>query len=359
MAEFSAETGLNASTGKPAPKPNAMSRLGRGLGSLIPPAPTQPVVPAVRTITTTSGTTKASLAVTSLKSSDGEQAVNPIVGQGVGGLGEIQLSSIARNARQPREKFDDRALQALSESIAQHGLIQPVVVRKLSVPRGTLQYELIAGERRLRAFESLGKRTIPAVLHQADEATSGVLALIENIQREDLNPIERASAIKKLMGEFAWTQQQVGEKVGLDRATVANLLRLNDLDPFVSACVREGKLTQGHAKALLAIEDVRARRAVAERSLHDEWSVRQVEREVQRLKTATGVSETPLSKLAPRVQVQLSDLERRLGRHLGTKVSIAKGKKNGSGRLTIDFYNLDQFDGLLARLGFNPNSLND
>jgi ParB family chromosome partitioning protein len=274
---------------------------------------------------------------------------------------ELTTSSIVRNARQPRERFEDRALSALADSISQNGLLQPIIVRRLSVPRGTLQYELIAGERRLRAFEKLGKKSIPAIVRQVGDTESGVLALVENVQREDLNPIERATALKRLQADFGWTQQQAAERIGLDRATVANLIRLTELDPFVTGCVREGKLSQGHAKALLAVDDAQARRAVAERALHDEWSVRQIEREVQRLKAASSMdgAVSSLTPPKPRVTAQVTDLEKRLGSHLGTKVAISKGKKLGTGKLTIDFYSLDQFDGLMNRLGFDPNNLRD
>lgn len=272
---------------------------------------------------------------------------------------ELQISLIARNMRQPRERFDERALKALGESIQLHGLIQPIVVRRLTVPRGTKRFELIAGERRMRAFEAIGRSTIPAIIRTTDDASSAALALIENVQREDLNPIERAVALKRLITDFSWTQQQAGDRIGLDRASVANLLRLNELDAFTSSCVREGQLSQGHAKALLSIADPAVRRAIAERSLHDEWSVRQVEREVQRLKSAAGLAPIPVAPSTRHPSAQISDLEKRLGTHLGTKVTITKGRKPGTGTLSIDFYSLAQFDGILDRLNFDANSLND
>ena len=271
---------------------------------------------------------------------------------------EMNISFIARNSRQPREKFDDRAIQSLAESIRQHGLLQPVVIRKLRIPHGGKTHELIAGERRLRAFESLGRITIPSITRDADEAQSAVFALIENVQREDLNPLERSKALQRLITEFSWTQQQAAEKVGLDRATVANLLRLNDLDPFSAGCVREGRLSQGHAKALLAIDNLQARRAIAEKALHDEWSVRQIEREVQRVKTVSGLTPAQAPPPPRRGSAQVGDLERRVGLHMGSKVKIKKGRKAGTGTLTIQFFTLDQFDGILQKMGFDPNNLN-
>ena len=355
MAETSIDQASSQAAARGNTKAAPLSRLGRGLGSLIPASPlaTPPASPpAVQRV---GGSGPVSQAVQVLA----EPKIDPQLPMGHQAVSEISIVAIAKNTRQPRERFENRALQALAESITQHGLLQPILVRRISVPRGTLVYELIAGERRLRAFELLGRQAIPAIIREADEQSAGVLALIENVQREDLNPIERAIALKRLIAEFNWTQQQVAGKVGLDRASVANLIRLTELDPFVSACVREGKLSQGHAKALLAIEDPLSRRAVAERALHDEWSVRQIEREVQRVKGATTVAPLAVPPPPVRHSAQVADLERRLGQHLGTKVAIAKGKKSGSGKLTISFFSLDQFDGLLNRLGFNPNSLHD
>jgi ParB family chromosome partitioning protein len=272
---------------------------------------------------------------------------------------EIQISLIARNTRQPRERFDGRAIAQLADSIGLHGLLQPITVRKLSSQRGGKTFELIAGERRLKAFEVLKRSAIPALVRVADDSQSATLALIENIQREDLNPMERAKGLERLIGEFGWTQQQAGERVGFDRATVANLLRLNDLDSFTASCVRDGRLSQGHAKALLAIDNPQIRRSIAERALHDEWSVRHLEREVQRKKGPPGVGLASAALPPRRTSVPITDLERRLGAFLGTKIAIRKGRKSGSGSMTIKFFSLDQFDGILNRLGFDPNNLSD
>ncbi len=361
-------------------KPATTSRLGRGLGSLIPAAPQQPFQPVVRPVIITNddqgavlqdssksaSTSPASRAVVQkaqavlpTKSQERSTGNIPDFGQPMLGMAviELDISFIARNARQPREKFDDRAIQGLAESIRQHGLLQPVVVRKMRIPHGGKTHELIAGERRLRAFESLGRSVIPTITRDADEAQSAVFALIENVQREDLNPLERSKALQRLITDFSWTQQQAAEKVGLDRATVANLLRLNDLDPFSAGCVREGRLSQGHAKALLSIDNLQARRSIAEKALHDEWSVRQIEREVQRVKTASGLTSAPAALPPRRGSAQVGDLEKRVGLHIGSKVKIKKGRKAGTGSLTIQFFSLDQFDGILQKMGFDPNSL--
>lgn len=357
------------------------SRLGRGLGSLIPAAPQPSFQPVTLPVTkpeidksqsTVIAPVKAPIAISaplaiqppepnltiqSIERSTGNiLAATPSIPTTA--VVEMNISFIARNSRQPREKFDDRAIQSLAESIRQHGLLQPVVIRKLRIPHGGKTHELIAGERRLRAFESLGRTAIPSITRDADEAQSAVFALIENVQREDLNPLERSKALQRLITEFSWTQQQAAEKVGLDRATVANLLRLNDLDPFSAGCVREGRLSQGHAKALLAIDNLQARRAIAEKALHDEWSVRQIEREVQRVKTVSGLTSAQTPPPPRRGSAQVGDLERRVGLHMGSKVKIKKGRKAGTGTLTIQFFTLDQFDGILQKMGFDPNNLN-
>ena len=364
-------------TGKQVPT----SRLGRGLGSLIPAAPQQPFRPAALPVTKLESDKSPSTESTPVKVPIALNVPLPIqspltnptfqsIERSTGNIPvattaipttaviEMNISFIARNSRQPREKFDDRAIQSLAESIRQHGLLQPVVIRKLRIPHGGKTHELIAGERRLRAFESLGRTAIPSITRDADEAQSAVFALIENVQREDLNPLERSKALQRLITEFSWTQQQAAEKVGLDRATVANLLRLNDLDPFSAGCVREGRLSQGHAKALLAIDNLQARRSIAEKALHDEWSVRQIEREVQRVKTVSGLTSAQAPSPPRRGSAQVGDLERRVGLHIGSKVKIKKGRKAGTGSLTIQFFTLDQFDGILQKMGFDPNNLN-
>ena len=364
-------------TGKQVPT----SRLGRGLGSLIPAAPQQPFQPVSlpetkpesdKNLSPASTPVKMPIALNvplaiqspltnpTIQSIERSTGNIPVATQTIPGTAviEMNISFIARNSRQPREKFDDRAIQSLAESIRQHGLLQPVVIRRLRIPHGGKTHELIAGERRLRAFESLGRTAIPSITREADEAQSAVFALIENVQREDLNPLERSKALQRLITEFSWTQQQAAEKVGLDRATVANLLRLNDLDPFSAGCVREGRLSQGHAKALLAIDNLPARRAIAEKALHDEWSVRQIEREVQRVKAASGLTSAQAPPPPRRGSAQVGDLERRVGLHIGSKVKIKKGRKAGTGTLTIQFFTLDQFDGILQKMGFDPNNLN-
>ena len=270
----------------------------------------------------------------------------------------IPIARIQRNPRQPRERFEDAALRALADSIRQDGLLQPIVVRAsrtISPTTGVQMYELIAGERRLRAFTLLGRSTIPALVQKVDDRTSAVLALIENIQREDLNPMERAHGLQKLMHEFSFSQQDLASRVGLDRSTVANLLRLNDLDPHTAGALREGAITTGHAKALLGLSDVTARKTLVARVVSEGMSVRELEQAVRHL----GVTAAPAAtagRLPPTgkvISAQVADLERRISTHLGTEVTLKTGRKAGSGAITIKFGSHSQFEGLMDRIGFD------
>lgn len=270
----------------------------------------------------------------------------------------IPIARIQRNPRQPRERFDDNALRSLADSIRQDGLLQPIVVRAskvISASTGVQMYELIAGERRLRAFTLLGRSTIPALIQRVDDRTSAVLALIENVQREDLNPMERAYGLQKLMHEFAFSQQDLAARVGLDRSTVANLLRLNDLDTNTASALREGAITTGHAKALLALSDASMRKALVSRIIAEGLSVRELEGLVRHTLTNTPSSGTP-GRLPPSgrvISAQVADLERRIGAHLGTEVQLKTGRKPGSGAITIKFGSHDEFEGLMERFGFD------
>ena len=267
-----------------------------------------------------------------------------------GGLLDLPVEQIVPNPRQPRTDFDQTAITALAASIRQAGLMQPIMVRP--VQSG---YELVAGERRWRAAKLLGLRTIPAIVRVLDDEASAELALIENIHREDLNPMDRASALRRLTADFELTHQQLADRVGLDRATVTNLLRLSELDPNTADFVRRGAISQSHGKALLALENLRLRTEFANRVVSEGWSVRELERRVQHALAAKpsspATASRPESEPGQRT-ANVADLERRLGEHLGTKVSLQLGRKKGSGRLIVDFYTLDQFDGLMSRFGF-------
>lgn len=287
-------------------------------------------------------------------------ASNPGTGPGAGPLGslsgsagqlrEIPVEQIYANPRQPRTDFDQASIESLAASIRQAGLMQPIMVRPTG--RG---YELVAGERRWRAAKLIGLRVIPAIIRQLDDESSAELAIIENIHREDLNPMDRAAALRRLASDFDLTHQQLADRVGLDRASVTNLLRLSELDPGTADLVRKGSLSQSHGKALLAITDLEKRGELAKRAIHLGWSVRDLERKVQQANsvsaslkdTSNSVGREPTPRTA-----NIADLERKLAEHLGTRVSLQLGRKKGSGRLILEFYSLDQFDGLMGQLGF-------
>jgi ParB family chromosome partitioning protein len=266
-------------------------------------------------------------------------------------LREIPVEQIVPNRRQPRTDFDQTALESLAASIKAAGLMQPIMVR----PRDG-GFELVAGERRWRAAKLIGLAVIPAIVRDIVDQAAAELALIENIQREDLNPMERAFALRRLSEEYSLTHQEIADKVGLDRASVTNLLRLSDLDRGTADLVRSGRLTQGHGKALLSVTDLGMRSQLAARAMAEEWSVRELERQVQiavkgRVVPSTATPSAGDKELTAR-DANVADLERQLSEHLGTRVSIQLGRKKGSGRLTLDFYNLDQFDGLMQKMGF-------
>lgn len=277
------------------------------------------------------------------------------------GLLMLPVSSIRANPHQPRRSFDEAALASLAESIKKDGVMQPVVVRAM----GDRAYELVAGERRLRAARLTGVETIPAVVREADDRTSAELALIENLLRADLNPVERAMAFRDLIDRHGLTHAEVGERVGMDRASVSNHLRLLELDDRVLSMVAEGRLGFGHARALLGIEDADGRLALAVLASEEGWSVRAVERAARDLANATqhsasGASDaTPTPSNAPaqpdnnaRARAVLDDMERRLSEHLGTRVTLKTDRTGRKGSVTLEFFSLDQFDGILDRLGY-------
>lgn len=260
----------------------------------------------------------------------------------------LRPAEIARNPRQPRERFSEVAMKTLVDSIRENGLMQPIVVRRVATG-----YELVAGERRLRAATTLGLDRIPAVLRSLDDRQSAEWALVENLQREDLNPLERAKGIDRLVREFSLSHQQAAERVGLERASVSNLLRLLDLDAATASLVARGDLGQGHAKVLLAVADIAVRKTLAQSVIDRQWSVRRLEAEVRRLLAPAALpSAAVMPRGKDRSRTQLDDLERRLSEHLGTRVQILVGRRKGEGRLVIDFHGLEHFDGLMERMGY-------
>lgn len=263
----------------------------------------------------------------------------------------VSVDAIQPNRLQPRQQFDAAGLESLATSIRSAGVMQPIVLRPSADHIDGNQYELVAGERRWRAAKLAGLNRVPAVVRSIDDATAAEWALIENIQREDLNPIERAEAFRRLCDDFSLTHQEIADRVGLDRSSVTNLLRLLELDRETIDDVRAGHLTLGHGRALLALTNTTERRALARQTVRQGWSVRALERRIKS-RTASDAPEGGGSPNTSPVQIHLRHLADELGRHLGTRVRIEAGRKKGSGKLVIDFYSLDEFESLLDRLGY-------
>jgi len=264
------------------------------------------------------------------------------------GLVYLPIDQICPNPRQPRQVFDDEGLSALADSIQHAGLMQPIMVRKTT---DTNTFELIAGERRWRAAQLAGLQQLPAIIRQLDDKTSAEWALIENLQREDLNPIDKAEAFDLLVVDFNATQKEIATQLGIDRSSVANFLRLNDLCDFSKDAVRDGRLSMGHAKVLLGIPEEATSAAIARRCASEQWSVRELERQVKK----RSVKQMNKTKPNP-AEMFMHHLSTQLGDHLGTQVSISLGKKKGSGKLSITFYTNEQFEGILEAFNFTPSS---
>jgi ParB family chromosome partitioning protein len=258
-----------------------------------------------------------------------------------GALRELAVTTIRPNPFQPRTRLDEPALTELTASIEASGLLQPVVVR----PRNG-GYELIAGERRWRAVQRLGWATVPAVVRDVDDQTLLTLALVENLQRDDLSPIDEAQGYHRLMEEFSLSQLEVARVVGRHRATVANLLRLLKLPDEVRAMVHEGKLSEGHARALLTLEQSDAVVRLARRAVADGWSVREVETRVRGEGRSRRREPRPLTPEGRRV-------EEALRRRLGTDVRIHAGRR-GRGVLAINYYSNDDLARLLELILGEP-----
>jgi len=259
----------------------------------------------------------------------------------VGGetLASLAIDALQPGRFQPRARIGEEALAELAESIKSQGVMQPILAR----PIGAGRYEIIAGERRWRAARMAGLAAVPALVREVTDRHALAIALIENLQREDLNPLDEATGIRRLTEEFGMTHAEAAEAVGRSRAAITNALRLLELAPPVQELLREGKLDMGHARALLALPALKqiefARDAVAR-----QLSVRQVERRVAHLSTHAT------ARTRVRGDRDVTRLEEELSGQLGTTVSIRTGAKPGSGKLVIHFSSLDQLDALLYRL---------
>ncbi len=266
----------------------------------------------------------------------GLDALIPTEQEGIETIQEINIDEIVVNNKQPRKDFDEEKLEELAASMEQHGVLQPVILRK--VGRG---YELVAGERRWRAAAKAGIKKIPAVVKELSDGDVLEIALIENLQREDLNPIEEASAYKQLMDEFGLTQEELAKRVGKSRSQIANTLRLLNLEEEILKFIFEGKLTAGHARALLSIEDKKLRYGLAKKISNEGLSVRQAEQLAQNLlqkKEKKSSRQTAISPI-------MSDIAEKLQQSLGTKVRIRGSEKRG--KIEIEFYSSEELERIL------------
>lgn len=270
-----------------------------------------------------------------LGNSDVETMIEP---QNDDELRNIDVDLIERGPWQPREHFDEEALQELADSIKQQGVVQPIVVRQKS-PN---QFEIVAGERRWRAAQKAGLSKIPAVIKSFDDQTAAAVSLIENIQRENLNPLEESTALKRLIDEFDMTHQQVADTVARSRATVSNLLRLQDLNPDVKALLAMRDIEMGHARALLAIDGME-QSVVAKDVARKGLSVRETEALIRKI--SSPAKKSKVSRKDP----DIVRLEERLTECLGAQVHI-KQKSNGKGSLEISYTSLDVLDGILKKI---------
>jgi ParB family chromosome partitioning protein len=257
---------------------------------------------------------------------------------------ECAIEDVHPASDNPRQRFDEQKLNELSESIKNQGVVQPLVVRQRAAADGG-GFWLIAGERRWRAAQRAGLKSVPVVVKEVQAREAYELTLVENLQREDLNPIEEAEAYQRLSNEFAYTQEQLAQRVGKDRATVANALRLLKLPQKVRNLVASDELQMGHARALLGLEQDAAIERAAARVVQKQLSVRQTEELVRRERGG----DKPKPPSAPPATASTRDLEQKLERAFGTKVRLVQ-KTTQAGRIEIDYHSLDQLDSLLDKL---------
>ena len=252
-----------------------------------------------------------------------------------GGLQQLAIGAIKPNRHQPRDHFDEESLASLADSIREVGVLQPVLVRETGEG-----YELIAGERRWRAARRVGLQTVPAIVRGVDDAASLQQALVENVQREQLNPLEEAAAYQQLIEDFQLTHDEVAKRVGKSRATISNTLRLLQLPPSVQRLLQQGSLRMGHARALLGTPDRAFQEQLAKRAAGEDLSVRDVEQAV-RLREETP--EKRAARAQPRLRPPgLLELEELLGDHLETRVQVSMGPKRG--RVVIEFATLEDLE---------------
>jgi ParB family transcriptional regulator, chromosome partitioning protein len=273
----------------------------------------------------------------------GLDALLPDAGASSGGSGLLQVpvDDIDPNPQQPRENFDDAALRELARSISQLGVLQPLMVRRIGE-----RYELIAGERRLRAAKSVGLDSVPVVVVDTDSRGSLERALVENLHRSDLNPIEEAAAYRGLIEEGGHTQEALGQRLGRNRVTISNALRLLELPIPVQRLLIDGRLSAGHGKALLGLAGNPFQERLAMRVAHEELSVRTTEDLVRRYQQMSGVAPTPGGRATTAKSAAVVEAQRTLADHLQTRVRIDLGQRKG--KIVLDFVSLDELDRIMS-----------
>jgi ParB family chromosome partitioning protein len=260
-----------------------------------------------------------------------------------GEIKELKINEIEPNLNQPRKEFDEESLRQLADSIAAHGIIQPIVVRKEG-----MSYKIVAGERRWRAARMAGIETFPAIVREYNDNELLEVALIENLQRENLNPLEEAEAYKRLIEEYGLTQEQISKIIGKSRPSIANSLRLNKLHDDIKKMLRDDLISEGHARAILSVEDPDKQIKIAEAIVSKGLSVRDAEKLVKDFDKKEKIKEAGKDE----IELEIRSIEDRLKNILGTKVRLQHGKNKG--KIVIDYYSNDDLDrilNLLKRIG--------
>lgn len=264
--------------------------------------------------------------------------------QNQGGISELPINKVEPNRDQPRKKFDEDALQELSESIKKHGIIQPLLVQK----NGNY-YEIIAGERRWRAAKNAGLEKVPVIIKELPDQEKYEISLIENIQRENLNPIEEAEAYQQLIETYKLKQDEIAEKVSKSRTAITNSLRLLKLDKRVRQMVIDDMISTGHARALLGIEDGEKQYQFAQKIFDEKLSVREVEKEVKNLNRDTKKNPNKPKPVNEQLQAVYNDIEEKLKQKLGTKVKIS-AKDSEHGKIEIEYFSAEEFENIVNKL---------
>ncbi|MDE3095244.1 MAG: ParB/RepB/Spo0J family partition protein [Chloroflexota bacterium] len=280
----------------------------------------------------------------------GLSSLIPKTGEGSSAAETVDIDLVVPNPEQPRAHFDAESLRELAESIREHGILQPLVVTQVRSEMGVSTYQLIAGERRLQAARLAGVTRVPVVVREAAGAALLEMALVENLQRQDLNPLEEAAAFKRLADDFGMTQERIAQRVGRSRTRVANTIRLLTLEEDIRASLTSGQISEGHARALLAIEGSPTRLDAWRRIVADALTVRQTE-EIARLLKETAPARRDGARAAAQVQKpdpQVREIEASLRGALGARVSLTRGRTGG--RIVIRFHSDDELEGIVERL---------